>query len=161
MKIAHNAVVSLDYTLTDDDGKVIDQSDESEPLEYLHGHGQIVPGLERALEGQDDGQSLEVSVAPADGYGVRDEKKKMTIPRADLPSDLVPEVGMHLSGEGQDGNLVPLWIVDVQADHVALDGNHPLAGQTLHFQIHVRAVRQATSEELSHGHAHGAHGHHH
>jgi FKBP-type peptidyl-prolyl cis-trans isomerase SlyD len=160
MNIAKNSVVKIDYTLKDDDGDVIDSSEGGEPLEYLHGHSQIVTGLERALEGKASGDKVSVAVAPADGYGNVEPNKVMDVPRQNLPKELEPEVGMQLAAEDQNGHRVPVWITKVGKDSVTLDGNHPLAGKTLHFEVQVRGVRSATKEELKHGHAHGPGGHH-
>jgi FKBP-type peptidyl-prolyl cis-trans isomerase SlyD len=160
MKIARDSVVSIDYTLTDDKGEVLDSSKGQKPLDYLHGHGQIVPGLERELEGKQLGDSFKVDVAPKDGYGEHNPRRIVQVPRTELPSDLAPEIGMQLAAEGPDGEVVPLWITAVTDSQVTLDGNHPLAGQTLHFAIDIRGVREATKEELTHGHVHGP-GHEH
>lgn len=161
MNIAKDAAVSIDYTLKDDEGVVIDTSDGEEPLVYLHGHSQIVPGLERALDGKAVGDSFKVDVAPIDGYGEHDAERVMEIARTDLPKGLNPEVGMQLSAESQDGDQVPVWIMAVNDNKVILDGNHPLAGKTLHFEIKVAEVREATQDELEHGHVHGEDGHEH
>ena len=160
MKIAKNTVVSMDYTLTDDKGEVIDSSKEGGPLNYIQGHGQIVPGLERAMEGKAIGAEFSVSIEPKDGYGERHAERTITVPRSDLPPDLDPEVGMQLAGEGKNGDPVPLWVTEVGAKEITLDGNHPLAGKTLNFAITVRDIREVTEEELSHGHVHGPGGHH-
>ena len=154
MKIGAGTVVAIDYTLTDDSGEVIDSSD-GEPLEYLHGSGQIVPGLERELEGRQAGESVKVKVAPADGYGDHDPNRIVEIERAELPEDLEPELGMELCTEGPEGEPIVMWITEVTDTNVTLDGNHPLAGQTLNFAIEVRSVRKATEDETSHGHVHG------
>lgn len=154
MNIAANTVVTLEYTLKDETGEIIDSSD-GEPLEYLHGQGQLVPGLERELEGKQKGISLEVKVAPEDAYGEHDPDRIIEIERKELPDDLTPEVGLELATDGPDGNPITLWIVDIEGDKITLDGNHPLAGQTLNFAIDIRDVRQATAEEIEHGHAHG------
>ena len=154
MHIAANTVVCLDYTLTDDTGEVIDAS-EDEPLEYLHGQGQLVPGLERQLEGKKAGETLDVVVSAAEGYGEHDPARVVQIERSELPEDLEAEIGMELSTEGPGGEPITLWITEVNDKEVTLDGNHPLAGQTLHFNIVIRTVRKATAEELTHGHVHG------
>jgi FKBP-type peptidyl-prolyl cis-trans isomerase SlyD len=161
VKIAKNTVVSIDYTLKDDAGEVVDSSSGGDPLTYLHGHAQIVDGLEQALEGKGVGDNVVVSVAAKDGYGERNAAKVMTIERSRLPQDMEPEVGMQLAAEGPRGEVVPLWITAVAANEVTLDGNHPMAGKTLHFTVDVRSVRQASSEEMQHGHVHGPGGHHH
>jgi FKBP-type peptidyl-prolyl cis-trans isomerase SlyD len=160
VKATADRVVSIDYTLTDDEGEVLDTSSGGEPLVYLHGRGQIVPGLERAIEGREAGESLEVEVAARDGYGDRDESKVMQMPRSELPKGLSPEVGMELAAEGPRGEVIPVWLTEVDDASVTLDANHPLAGQTLHFRVEIREVRAATSEELAHGHVHGPGGHH-
>jgi len=160
MKIAKNSVVAMDYTLTADDGETLDSSKGQDPLQYLHGHGQIVAGLERALEGKAVGDTLKVDVAPADGYGDRDDKKIMQVLRSKLPPDLEPEVGMQLGGQDNHGNVIPLWVTQVTDTEVTMDGNHPLSWQTLHFAVEIMTVRDATQEELSHGHAHGPGGSH-
>jgi FKBP-type peptidyl-prolyl cis-trans isomerase SlyD len=160
MKIAADTVVSLEYTLKDENGEIIDGSD-GEPLEYLHGHGQLVPGLEKQLEGKKVGDKLKASVPAEEGYGTHDPERVVEVTRAELPEDLVPEIGMELSTEGPDGEPLTLWITDVTDTQVTLDGNHPLAGQTLHFDIDVRSIRAATKEELEHGHVHGEGDHEH
>lgn len=160
MKIAKNTVVSFDYTLTDDTGKVIDSSTDSAPLDYIQGHGQIVPGLEREMEGKEVGAEFKIKIKPEDGYGVRHDERTMKVPRAELPPELEPEVGMQLAGESQGGDPVPLWVTEVGTSHVTLDGNHPLAGQNLNFEIAIRGVREPSKDELSHGHVHGPGGHH-
>lgn len=160
MKIQNDAVVNIDYTLRDDAGTIIDQSGET-PLSYLHGHGNIVPGLEAKLEGLENGASTRVTVAPEDAYGERNEQAQFSVPRSELPDEIEPKVGMMLSGQAQNGQPVPLWISEVSGTEVKLDANHPLAGRTLDFEVTVRDVRAATDEELAHGHAHGAMGHTH
>lgn len=160
MNIGKNTVVAIDYTLKDDAGEVVDTSTGSEPLYYLHGSGQIVAGLEQALNGKTVGDHVDVSIAPKDGYGERDEKRSMKVERDRLPPDMEPEVGMQLAAEGPQGEVVPLWVVAVDAKQVTLDGNHPMAGKTLHFSVDVRVVRDATKDELSHGHVHGPGGAH-
>ncbi len=161
MRIGKDTVVSIEYTLKDDAGEVLDSSVGEDPLDYLHGHGQIVPGLERALDGKDVGEKLTVDVSPADGYGERHQDRVFAVPRGQLPKKLQPKVGMQLAAEGPDGDAMPVWIIGVDDEAVTLDGNHPLAGQTLHFAIEVKSVRAATKDELEHGHAHGEDGHHH
>ena len=155
MKIADNTVVTIDYELTDDKGEIIDQSPSDEPLEYLHGHGQLVPGLERQLLGKQSGDAFKADVAATEGYGEYDHLRIIQIKRDELPEDLSPEIGMELSSEGPDGEPVAFWISNIQKDVITLDGNHPLAGQTLHFSIKIKEVRTATEEEIAHGHAHG------
>jgi FKBP-type peptidyl-prolyl cis-trans isomerase SlyD len=161
MKIAKGSVVGLDYSLHLGDGQVVDQSEPGEPLTYLHGEGQIVPGLESALEGADVGESRKVVVAPADGYGEHDPRGVQEVPRKAFPPGFDPKAGMELTAEGADGEPVPFVIREVKLESVVIDLNHPLAGKTLHFDVTVRDVRAATAEELEHGHAHGPEGHGH
>jgi FKBP-type peptidyl-prolyl cis-trans isomerase SlyD len=148
MKIANGTVVGIDYSLHLGDGKVVDASQPGDPLTYLQGEGQIVPGLESALEGLSVGDQKQVVVGPA-----------QEVPRTAFPPDFEPKVGMELTAEGQDGQPVPFSIREVKHDQVVIDLNHPLAGKTLHFDVTVREVREATSEEKEHGHAHGEDGH--
>lgn len=161
MRITRGMVVSIDYTLTDDDGEEIDSSEGNEPLMYLHGEGQIVEGLERELEGKKVGDEFSVDVPPELGYGEESGEAPIRVPRSALPKSPEPEVGMDLHAESPDGDEQTFWIVDVADDHVMVTADHPLAGLTLHFDVKVREVRPATEEELSHGHAHGPDGHHH
>jgi FKBP-type peptidyl-prolyl cis-trans isomerase SlyD len=158
--VEKNSAVSIEYTLRSDAGEVIDTSVGDDPLTYLHGHGQIVPGLEREITGKKKGDEVKVKVSPADGYGEKDERKTMKVPKKELPKGMKPEVGMQLSAESPTGDVVPVWVTEVHADSVTLDGNHPLAGQNLNFEIKVMDVRPATKDELEHGHVHGPGGHH-
>ncbi len=160
MKIAKNTVVAIDYTLKDDEGEIVDSSEGQDPLHYLHGHGNIVAGLERALDGKEAGENVSVSIAPKDGYGERNEARVLKVERSALPSEMEPEVGMQVAAEGPNGQVLPLWITEVADKSVTLDGNHPMAGKTLHFTVDIRSVRDATAEELQHGHVHGPGGHH-
>lgn len=162
MRITRGMVVSIDYTLTDDDGEQIDSSEGGEPLRYLHGEGQIVEGLERELEGKKVGDEFSVTVPPELGYGEESGEAPIRVPRSALPPFPEPEIGMDLYAESPDGDEQTFWIVDVADDHVLVSPDHPLAGLTLHFDVKVRDVRPATEEELRHGHVHGpnAHDHH-
>ncbi len=161
MRIEKGRVVDLDYSLHLGDGEVVDRSEPGEPLTYLHGEGEIVPGLENALEGMEQGQQKQVVVAPGDGYGDHDPRRVQRVPREAFPPGFVPEIGMELSAQGPDGEEVPFVIQQVEPAAVTIDLNHPLAGKTLHFDVTVRAVREATQDELQHGHAHGPEGHGH
>jgi FKBP-type peptidyl-prolyl cis-trans isomerase SlyD len=163
MRIEKGRVVDLDYSLHLGDGQVVDRSGPGEPLTYLHGEGEIVPGLESALEGAQVGDRRQVVVAPAEGYGDHDPQGIQRVPRQAFPADFRPQVGMELSAQGPDGDEVAFVIQGVEPDTVTIDLNHPLAGKTLHFDVTVREVRAATAEELEHGHVHGAgdHGHEH
>lgn len=160
MKITQNSVVTLQYTLTDDSNEVLDQSSASDPLIYLHGTGSIIPGLEQALEGRVAGDQLNVTVKPEDGYGVRDEKMIQTVKKSQFPADEELEIGMKFQVNGNDGPMI-LTITDIQGEAITVDANHPLAGVTLHFDVNIENVREATKEELEHGHAHDGDGHHH
>jgi FKBP-type peptidyl-prolyl cis-trans isomerase SlyD len=158
--IQANSVVVIDYTLRDADGEVIDTSEGGEPLYYLHGHENIVPGLENALTGKRPGDALDVVVPPEQGYGEHDPGRTLRVPREELPEDLEIEVGVMLGMQTPDGQSLPVMIVDADAESVVLDANHELAGETLYFSVTVRSVRLATEEELHHGHVHGPGGAH-
>lgn len=155
MVIADKKVVALDYTLKDETGQVLDSSHGQEPLLYLHGAQQIVPGLERALTGLQAGDSKDVVVAPEDGYGAHDPEGVFGIPRTAFPEGAQVTVGQTFVGEDDEGQHVPVRVIEVRDDAIVVDANHPLAGQTLYFHVDVRDVRDATLEELTHGHAHG------
>ncbi|HET7267879.1 MAG TPA: peptidylprolyl isomerase [Oleiagrimonas sp.] len=158
MQIADRSVASFHYTLTNEGGDVIDSSRErNEPLAYLHGAGNIVPGLEKAMAGREAGDSFKVEVAPAEGYGPRHEEMMQTVPRSSFQG--VPEVkpGMQFQANGPQGQVI-VTVVEANDEEVKVDGNHPLAGETLHFDVEVTEVREATEEELTHGHVHGAGG---
>ena len=159
--IAGGMVVSFHYTLTNDDGDVLDSSQGSEPLMYLHGAGNIVPGLERALLGRTVGDRFKSVIAPEDGYGERQGPGPQAVPRSRFPKDAELEEGMQIFAQGPNGDAFPLWVVDVSDKEVMVDHNHPLAGVTLHFDVEVTDIRSATADEMSHGHPHGPDGHHH
>ena len=154
-------VVEIHYTLTNDKKEVVDSSVGSTPLPYLHGHGNIVPGLERALLGKTVGEKLAVTVPASEGYGEYDERLKKELPRDAFPTGSDLEVGAMFEASGPEGDAIVIRIVGVNDKAVQVDGNHPLAGQTLHFAIEVVKVRKATPTELEHGHAHPGDGHHH
>ena len=160
MSIGPDQVVSIHYTLRDDAGEVIDRSAEGEPLSYLHGHGNLIPGLERELAGRKPGDRLQVKIAPSDGYGDRDQGLVQRVPRRALKGIPDVRVGMRLQAQTPQGPRA-VTVTQVSGDLVTLDGNHPLAGQNLNFEVEVAAVRAATEEELTHGHVHGPGGHHH
>jgi FKBP-type peptidyl-prolyl cis-trans isomerase SlyD len=160
MSIAQDQVVSIHYTLRDDAGEVIDRSAEGAPLAYLHGHGQLIPGLERELTGKNPGERLQVKIPPADAYGQYDGALVQKVPRRVLKGVGNPRVGMRLQAQTQQG-LRMVTVTQVSGDLVTLDGNHPLAGKNLNFEVEVAAVRPATEQELAHGHVHGPEGHHH
>jgi len=160
VEITADRVVTIHYTLKDDTGTVLDSSAGGEPLAYIQGHGNLVPGLEKALEGKQGGETLAVSLAPADGYGVRDAALVQRVPKRTLQGSGEIKKGMQFQARTDDGMRL-FTVTAVVGDMVTLDGNHPLADQTLHFNVQVVSVREATSEELEHGHVHGAGGHHH
>jgi FKBP-type peptidyl-prolyl cis-trans isomerase SlyD len=160
MKISRNSVVALEYKLTDDEGTVLDESG-GEPLTYMHGYAQLVPGLETALEGQTAGVKLKVDVAPKDGYGERVGSKILEIPRAEFPEGEEIEPGMSIEAVGNDGKTVTLWIVDESDESIGVSLDHPLAGMTLHFDVSILSVREATADEIAHGHVHDGSGHEH
>jgi FKBP-type peptidyl-prolyl cis-trans isomerase SlyD len=160
MPIAQNSVVSIHYTLKDDAGEIIDSSESADPLTYLHGHGNLVAGVERALDGKNVGDKLHVKVAAADGYGEYDEQLVQKIPRRSLKGIANVKVGMRLHTQTPGGQRA-VTVTQIVGDMVTIDGNHPLAGQALNFDIEVTEVRDATEEELEHGHVHGPGGHHH
>lgn len=157
--IQKDQVVSFHYTLTDEQGNVIDKS-EGQPLVYLHGHHNIIPGLENALVGNTVGDKLTVNVAPADGYGEYQPELVQEVPRQMFQGVDNIEAGMQFQAQTDDGVQVVI-VKDVTADAVIVDANHPLAGQALTFDVEIVEIRAASSEELAHGHAHGVGGHHH
>jgi len=158
--IAKDKVVSIHYRLTDSDGKELDRSGDGDPLVYLHGADNIVPGLEKELDGRTVGDKLVAVVAPEDGYGKKHKTKPQPVPRSAFPKDAHVEVGASFVVQGPDGRPHPVWVSKVQGPTVYIDANHPLAGVTLHFDVEVVEVRDATQEELEHGHPHGPGGHH-
>jgi FKBP-type peptidyl-prolyl cis-trans isomerase SlyD len=160
MPIAPDDVVTIHYTLRDDADEVIDSSAGGAPLAYLHGHGNIIPGLERELAGKNAGDRLKVRVAAVDGYGEYDRALVQQVPRRALKGIANLKVGMRLQAGAQHGER-PVTVTRIAGDMVTLDGNHPLAGRNLQFEVEITAVRAATAEELAHGHVHGDGGHHH
>lgn len=160
MLIEKDRVALIHYTLTDDGGAIIDSSAGGEPLAYIHGNGNLVPGLEGALEGKKAGDKLTVTVAPADGYGVRDEQLIQRVPKRSLGSAGEIKKGMQFQAQVAGGMRV-FTVTAVVGDMITLDGNHALADKNLNFQIDIVEVRDASQEELDHGHVHGAGGHHH
>lgn len=160
MKVAENAVVVIDYTLTDNDGEVIDSSEGAGPLAYLHGMGNIIAGLEEALLGKQAGDEVKASIEPAKAYGERHEDMKQEVPRELFGGIENIEVGMQFQSETDDGPIM-VTVVAIEEDMITVDGNHPLAGVHLNFDVKIREVREASAEELEHGHVHGDGGHHH
>lgn len=160
MNIANNCVASFHYTLTDSTGKVLDTSEGQEPLSYLHGAGNIIPGLENALLGKTTGDKLNVAVNAAEAYGERDNSMVQELDANMFSGIDKIEVGMEFHAETEQG-LQVVTVTKVEGDQVTIDGNHPLAGVNLNFDVEITEVREASEEEITHGHAHGAGGHHH
>jgi FKBP-type peptidyl-prolyl cis-trans isomerase SlyD len=160
MQITDEMVVAIEYTLTDDEGKVLDSSEGHEPLTYLHGTDGIIPGLERELSGKQVGDELKVAVTPQDGYGERDEDLRQQVGRDQFEGIEELETGMQFQVDSDNGPLV-VEIIEIDGDDVTIDGNHPLAGVNLNFAVTIRDIRAATAEEIEHGHAHGPGGHTH
>ncbi|MEC9482045.1 MAG: peptidylprolyl isomerase [Halomonas sp.] len=160
MQVQNDHVVSIDYTLKNDAGEVMDTSEQNGPLAYLHGHQNIIPGLEKALDEKAVGDSFTVSIEPADAYGERDERMIQTVPRSMFQGVDEIEPGMRFQAQ-TEGGVTVVTIKEVNGDEITLDGNHELAGETLHFDVEVKDVRPASEEELEHGHVHGPGGHEH
>jgi FKBP-type peptidyl-prolyl cis-trans isomerase SlyD len=160
MLVAQDKVVLIHYTLTNDTGTVIDSSSGGEPLAYIQGQGNIISGLEKALEGKRKGDKVSVKVDPAEGYGVRDDSLVQSVPRRAFGgADVKPGTQFH--AQTSQGQTRVVTVMHVQGDMVTVDGNHPLAGENLNFDVEITEVRDASAEELEHGHVHGPGGHHH
>jgi FKBP-type peptidyl-prolyl cis-trans isomerase SlyD len=157
MQIAKNKVVSIDYTLTSPSGETIDSSKGGEPLLYLHGGGNIIPGLERALEGKSAGDQIKATIDPEDGYGAKNPQLVQVVPRKQFPGVKEIKPGTRFEAQTSQGPRV-VMVVAVDDENVTVDANHPLAGETLIFDVTVMNVRDATQQEIDHGHAHGPDG---
>lgn len=155
MKITKHSVAAIHYTLKDGSGKVLDSSEGREPLYYLHGEGNLIPGMEEGLEGKEKGNKFTLKIAPEKGYGVRDEKLIQKVPRSAFGGEKV-EKGMQF--HTSHGQVVT--VTNVGLEEVTVDANHALAGVELNFSVEVMEVRQATPDEVAHGHVHGPGGHH-
>ena len=159
MVISTNSAASIHYTLKNSAGEILDSSEGKQPLYYLHGHGNLIPGMEAGLLGKSVGDKFKISVAPDEGYGLRDEGLVTTVP--------VSAFGGHTPSIGekfQAGHGEERYVIEVKAitsDGITVDANHPLAGEVLHFDVEVVSVREATEDEIAHGHIHGPGGHHH
>lgn len=160
MQVANNRVVSITYTLKDNDDNIIDQSDDGSFC-YLHGASNIIPGLEDALTGKSTGDELSVSIPPEHGYGLHDAERVQAVPRAMFPADQEIQPGMQFHAQGPDGQAIVVMIAKVEDETITVDGNHPLAGVQLNFDVKITDIREATAEEMEHGHVHGPHGHDH
>lgn len=161
MQIAKHAVVSMHYTLKNDQGQVMDSSTGREPLTYMHGANNIIPGLESALDGKAQGDNISVRIAPENAYGVRDPALMQRVPKSAFQG--VPEIkpGMQFRSQTPQGQMQVVTVTAIEGDTVTIDANHPLAGIPLNFEVSIVDVRAATAEEISHGHVHGPHGHEH
>ena len=159
MQIENGKVVTIDYTLKDDRGNVIDSSEGREALSYLHGAGNIIPGLEKALEGKTTGDELDVSLSAEEGYGPRDNALIQKVARDRFQSNDEIQVGMQFHTQSKSGSPIVVTVVAVDDEEITVDGNHPLAGENLNFQVKVVGVREATNEEMNHGHVHDAEAH--
>lgn len=159
--IKKDTVVSLSYILKNAMGEELDEAGADEPFAYLHGSGQIVPGLENRLEGMKIGDRQDITVAPEEGYGVMMPALVLDVERSNFPPGADIKPGMQFMAEGEGGREITFTVKGVAGDQITIDGNHPLAGETLHFSVEVLGVRDATKEELTHGHVHGEGGHHH
>lgn len=150
----------MDYTLKNDQGETLDTSEGRSPLLYIQGIGNIIPGLEKALEGKEVGDHVKVRIAPEEGYGIKEETLIQKVPKDQFETSENLEIGMQFEVETAQGQLV-VSVIKIEDDHIVVDGNHPLAGVSLNFDVKVKEVRPATAEELRHGHVHGPGGHHH
>ncbi len=159
--IAAGRVVTMHYKLALDDGQVVDSSEGSDPLAYLHGAKNIVAGLESAMDGKGVGDSFDVKVTPEEGYGVRHEEAVQQVPRGMFPPEAQLNAGIQFQAQDEGGQPIMGTIMAVEGDTITVDFNHPLAGQNLNFSIEVVGIRAATDEETKHGHVHGPGGHDH
>jgi len=160
MQIVDQKVVTLHYTLTDNEGRVIDQSEDGS-FAYLHGASNIIPGLENALAGKSVGEELSVAVSPDEAYGIRDESMLQQVPKNMFEDTSQIAVGTQFHAQGPNGEMLVVTVMEVEEEHVVVDGNHPLAGVDLNFDVKIIDVRDASEEEVEHGHVHGPEGHHH
>ena len=159
MQISKNSVVTINYTLKNDQGEILDESQDGTFL-YLHGFGGIIPGLEGQLEGKSAGDSFSAHIEAEDGYGVRDDTMVQIVPRNMFEEGHPVEEGIQFHAESPEGDMLMVTVTKVDGDEVTVDGNHPLAGIALNFDIKIAEIREASAEEIEHGHAHGPDGHH-
>lgn len=160
MQIIKNSVVTLNYTLKNDQDEVLDESQDNSFL-YLHGAGGIIPGLEGQLEGKAAGDSFSAHIEPEDGYGNRDDSMVQVVPRDMFDEEHPIEEGIQFHAESPEGDMITVTVTKIEGDEITVDGNHPLAGIALNFDIKIADVREASAEEIEHGHVHGPDGHHH
>lgn len=161
MQVSEQKVVTMNYEVADDQGQLIDRSEEGGPLAYIHGNGQLIPGLETALEGRGKGDKIAVDVPPEQGYGERDEEGVQIVARNQFDDSVEIEVGMQFEAQDDDEGHQIVTVAAVDGENITLDTNHPLAGKNLRFEVEILDVRDASAEELSHGHVHGPGGHDH
>jgi len=154
MQISDKHVVSMNYTLKDDEGTVLDTSENRDALQFITGAGMIIPGLEKELHGKAKGDKLSVTVEPKDAYGEYDETQMIKVSKSQFQEGTEIKTGMQVQAQNQDGHVQILTVREIDNDDVTLNTNHPLAGQTLHFDVEIEDVREATAEELEHGHVH-------
>jgi FKBP-type peptidyl-prolyl cis-trans isomerase SlyD len=159
MKVTNNTVVSIHYTLTDNDGNVLDSSNGRDPLVYMQGVGQLIPGMEEGMEGKVAGDKMKLNISPEKGYGLHDSNLVQQVPVSAFGGQEI-KVGMQFEA-GNDYQRFLVTITEINNETVTVDGNHPLAGVELNFEVELLKVREATSDEIAHGHAHGIGGHHH
>jgi FKBP-type peptidyl-prolyl cis-trans isomerase SlyD len=160
MQIQPNSVVTLHYTLKDNDGAIIDQSDDDSFLD-LHGAMNIIPGLEKALTGKTVGEEFSVKVSPEEGYGVKQADRIQEVPKEMFENSDDIQVGTQFHAQSPDGQAVVVTVTEVKDDAVVVDANHALAGVELNFDVKIIDIREASEEEMAHGHVHGPHGHSH
>jgi len=156
MHISKHRVAAIHYTLTNNDGKVLDSSEGREPLHYIQGIGNLIPGMEEGLEGKKQGDKFNLKVSPEKGYGVKDEKMVQRVPRSAFGTGEIKKGMQFQTNQGQ-----VVTVTEVGLSEITVDANHPLAGVELNFAVEVLSIREATADELSHGHVHGPGGHHH
>ena len=160
MKISKNKVVGINYTLKDNDSNILDSSEGQEPLVYIHGHGNLIPGLENALNGKETGDKIQANIKPEDAYGIKDDNliETVSLKQFDNPDDV--KEGIQFQIQTDDGVKIAT-VTKVSGDDVSIDLNHPLADVELNFDVEIMSVKEASEEEISHGHVHGEDGHHH
>ncbi|MCF7941349.1 MAG: peptidylprolyl isomerase [Spirochaetia bacterium] len=156
MHIEKDRAVTMHYTLKNDQGQVMDTSEGKEPLQFIFGAGLIIPGLEKALEGKVTGDKISVVVQPEEGYGVFNDALIGEVSRDLFDKEVEPQIGMPVQAQNPDGSIQVFTIAEIKEETIVLDGNHPLAGQVLDFSVEITDVREATAEELEHGHVHAS-----
>jgi len=158
--VSNGKVVSIHYTLKDDEGTILDSSSGKDPLAYLHGSNNVISGLETAMEGKKPGENFSVRIEPTEAYGEKDDSKMQVLDRSMFGEHEV-QIGQQFHAADPEGNSIVVTVTNIDGDEIIIDGNHPLAGITLNFDVEVVDIRDASEEEISHGHVHGEGGHHH